>query len=100
MTKRCQIFLSLVILDSTLGTASKHVGRAGSVLGGRLDLDVGGAHLMESFGDDAMGEFGAVAVAAEMAEVEAGQAGGDDLFGEIGRAVVGKVAVAAEDALL
>ena len=48
----------------------------------------------------APGQFGPVALAAEVAEVEVAQAGGHDVLGGFGGGVVGKVAVTAEDALL
>jgi hypothetical protein len=60
---------------------------------------VPGADGLEFFVHDAVGEFGAVALAAEVAEVEVTQFGRHDLGGGLRRGVIGKVSVAAEDAL-
>ena len=52
-------------------------------LGGELEADVSGPDLLEAMVDDAVGELGAVALAAEVAEVEVAQVGGHDLLGGI-----------------
>jgi hypothetical protein len=57
------------------------------------------AYFSESLANDAVGKFGAIAVLAEVAEVEMSQVGRHDLFGNRSGCVVGEVAVAAEDAL-
>ena len=46
-----------------------------------------------------MGEFRAIAIAAEMAKVQVPQLGGNDLSGELGSGFVGEVAVPAKNAL-
>ena len=74
--------------------------RAGDVLGGEGEGDVGGADFLEAIVDDAMGQFGAVALAAEMAEIEVAQFGGHDFGDAIGGGFVGEMTVAAEDSLL
>ena len=73
---------------------------AGGVLQGGGELGVGGADFLEAVVDDFVGEFGAVAVAAEVAEVDVAEVGVHDLFGDVRGGVVGEMAVAAEDALL
>lgn len=68
-------------------------------LGGGMDCDVGGADLLEAFGDGGVGEFGAVAIAAEVAEVDVAEVGADDFRGGVGSGGIAEVAVATEDAL-
>lgn len=63
------------------------------------DFDVVAAEFEEAGGYGLVGEFGAVAVAAEVAEVELFQVGVHNLVEDIGGGVIGEVAVAAEDAL-
>ena len=60
---------------------------------------MGGADTLERFADDGLGECGAVAVAAEVAEVEVPEFRCHDFAGERGCRVVGEVAMPAEDAL-
>lgn len=64
-----------------------------------MDGDVAGADLLEAFGDGGVGEFGAVAVAAEVAEVDVAEVGTDDFRGGVGSGGITEVAVSAEDAL-
>ncbi len=54
-----------------------------------------GADLLKPLADDAVSQFGAVAVAAEVAQVQVPQLRRDDLFGRLGCGVVRKVSVAA-----
>ena len=54
----------------------------------------------EAVVDDAVGEFGAIALAAQVAEVEMAQVGGHDLLGGISGGLVREMAVPAQDALL
>lgn len=63
------------------------------------DFDVVAAQFEEAGGDGLVGDLGAVAVAAEVAEVELFQVGVDDLLEDIGGGVIGEVAVTAKDAL-
>lgn len=70
------------------------------VLRGDLQLDVHGADVVELFGHDVVREFGRVAFAAQVREVELPQTGGHDLRGGFGGGGVGNVAVASENALL
>ena len=55
--------------------------------------------LLQAFTDHLMGQFRRIAIAAEMAQINPLQSGGNDLFGEAYRAVVGKMAVPAQDPL-
>ena len=57
------------------------------------------ADLPEAVADDAMRQFGAVAFAAQMAEVQVAQLGGHDLLGGVGSGFVRQVAMPAQDAL-
>ena len=66
---------------------------------GDLQLDVRGADVVELFGHDVVREFGRVAFAAQVGEIELPQTGGHDLRGGFGGGGVGDVAVASEDAL-
>ena len=50
---------------------------------------------MQAGADGAVGKFGPVAVAAEMAKVKVREFGRDNLFGELRGRVVGKVSVPA-----
>src|ERR1039458_4924617 len=79
---------------------SKLQRRARHILRGDLHLDVGGADFLEAVGHDAVGEFGLVALAAQVREVKLAQLGGHDLRGGFGGGFVGQMAVAAENALL
>lgn len=79
---------------------ANHQGGGGGVLIGDGDFDVVAAEFEEAGGDGLVGELGAIAVAAEVAEVELLQVGVQDLVEDIGGGVIGEVAVAAEDALL
>ena len=63
-------------------------------------MRVGGTDFLEAVVDDFVREFGAVAVAAEVAEVNVAQVGVHDLLGDLRGGVVREMAVAAEDALL
>ena len=72
----------------------------GPVATGTLDGDLLVPPLAQARGDDAGSEFGRVAVAAEVAEDDAGEAGAGDLTDEFGGLLVGEVAVAVADALL
>lgn len=64
-----------------------------------MNLHVVRAHSLKAFADDAMGEFGPIAVAAEVAEIQVPQFSGHNLFGGVGSTIVGKMAVPAQDAL-
>lgn len=70
------------------------------MLAGGVELDVGGAGPVHFGGNDFMGQFGTVAVAAEVAEINVAEVGVDDGFEGGGGGFVGEVAVAAGDALL
>ncbi|MDB6108688.1 MAG: hypothetical protein JWR69_438 [Pedosphaera sp.] len=74
--------------------------RAGDGLGSEFHGDVGGADFCHSLNDHIAGEFGAVAFAAEMAQIEVTQFGGHDFLRGIGGIGVGEMTVAAGDALL
>lgn len=82
------------------GGAVEGEGGAGGVGRGGFHGGVGGTDAAEGFADDGLGEGRAIAVAAEVAEVEVTQLGGHDFCGDLRGCVVGKVAVPAEDALL
>src|SRR6266536_6463012 len=82
------------------GAGSQRQGGAGDILGGGLDPDMRGADFRERLGDDAMGQFRPVTIGAEVAEVKMAQFGRDNLPGDLGGGVVGKMPVPAEDALL
>ena len=69
-------------------------------LGGEFEPHVIRADLLQALADDAMCQLGAVALAAQVAEVQMTQVGGHDLLGGIGGGFVGEMAVAAQDALL
>jgi len=56
--------------------------------------------LFQGVADGKTSQIGTMAVAAEMAQIELPQLGRDQLFGHLGGCFVGKMAVAAEDALL
>jgi hypothetical protein len=60
---------------------------------------MGGPEGRQALADHALGKFRAIAVAAQVAEEEMAQLGGDDLRGDLRRGVVGEMAVPAEDAL-
>ncbi len=60
---------------------------------------MGGADVVKLLGHDFLGEFGFIAFAAEVGEVEVAQVGGHDLGSSLGGGDVGKMAVAAENAL-
>ena len=74
--------------------------RARHILRGGLQLNVGCADMVELFGHDVMRQFGSIAFAAQMGEIEMAQIGRHDLRGGFGGGFVGEMAVAAEDALL
>ena len=69
------------------------------ILCGDLQTDMLRPQMMELLGHDVFGEFGLVALAAQVRKVKLPQVGGDDLGDGFGRGDVGDVAVAAEDAL-
>ena len=69
-------------------------------LGGEFEPHVGGADLLQAVVDDAMRQFGAIAFAAQVAEVKMAQVGGHDLLGGISGGFVREVAMPAQDALL
>ena len=64
-----------------------------------FDGDVVGADLLKARAHDLVGEFGAVAFAAEVTQIQMPQAGGHDLFGGICSVLVGKMPVPAQNAL-
>ena len=74
-------------------------GGAGLGLAGQFEAHVPGAEFLEALVDDAVGQFGEVALAAQVAEVQVAQIGGDDLCEGIGGGFVGEVAVPSQDAL-
>ena len=86
--------MSIISLNLKLQSFTRHV------LRGDLHLDVGRTDFLEAGGHDAVGEFGLVALAAQVREVKMLQLGGHDLRGGFGGGFVGQMAVAAEDALL
>jgi hypothetical protein len=59
-----------------------------------------GAGTLKPFADDLVSQFRPIAVTAQVTEIEMAEVGSDDLFGGIGSGFVGKMTVAAEDALL
>lgn len=71
----------------------------GDVLAGDVEVDGGVAGGGEVVVEDFEGEGGGIAVAAEVAEDDAAEAGGGNGGDEFGGLVVGKVSVAAGDAL-
>lgn len=58
------------------------------------------ADFLQTFVHDALGEFGFVALAAEMAEIQITQLGGHDFLRCFGSGFVGKMSVTAKDSLL
>ncbi len=70
------------------------------VLRGEFDVDVAGADLVEARSHHGVGEFGKIALATEVAEVEVAQIGGHDFLGGVGGIAIREMAVAAGDALL
>jgi hypothetical protein len=59
-----------------------------------------GADLVQSSAHRVEGEFGPVAIAAQMSQVKVLKPSGDDLFGEVGGGFIAEMAMAAEDPLL
>ena len=51
---------------------------------GQFDIDVIGADFLQAFVNDAVGENGTIAFAAEVSEIEVAQFGGHDFLGGIG----------------
>ena len=69
-------------------------------MGSGFNFHVMRVDFLKPFADDPVREFRAIAVAAEVAEIQVTQLSRHNLFGGIGGTVVGEVSVAAEDALL
>ena len=61
---------------------------------------MGGPDLLQAVVDDALGQFGAIALAAQMAEIQMPQVGGHDLLGGIRGGFVREMPVPAQNALL
>lgn len=80
--------------------SSKRQRGAGRVLAGDVQLHVARAEGLQAIGHDALREFGFVAIAAQVAEVEMSQVAGHDFRDAIRGGFVGEMAVPAEDALL
>lgn len=59
-----------------------------------------GADFLEALVDDAMGDFRAIAFAAEVAQIQVPQIGSHDLLDAIGGGFVRQMTVAPQDALL
>ena len=57
------------------------------------------SEFLQAFTDDAVGQLRAIAVPTQVPEVKVLKVGGNDLLDDIGRGVVGQMAVAAENAL-
>jgi hypothetical protein len=74
--------------------------RARHILRGELELNVRGADMVELFGHDVMGEFGAITLAAQVGEVQVAQVGGHNLRDGFGGGFVREMAVPAKNALL
>jgi hypothetical protein len=84
---------------AALNQAGEDQRGAGDVRRGDLDLDVAGADAFETLAEHAAGDLGAVAVAAQVAEVQVPQAGRGHLLDRVGGGIVGKMSVAAKDSL-
>ena len=69
-------------------------------LGGEFQPHVGRSDLLQAVVDDAMRQLGAIALAAQMAEIQMAQVGGHDLLGGIRGGFVREMAVPAQNALL
>ena len=74
-------------------------GGAGDVLCGQFQLHVGGADFVKALEHGAVGKVGTVAFAAQVTEVNMDEVGRHDFLRGGGGVVVGKMAVAAGDAL-
>lgn len=72
---------------------------AGNVLARERQADVVRADFVQALVHDVMGEFGTIALAAQMGEKQMAEFGGHDLFGGIGGGFIGQMTVAAENAL-
>jgi len=81
-------------------TLIPHQRGAGFVGGGVVEADVGASGFGEFCADGGAGVERAVAIGAEMAEVEVFHEVGDDFGGDFGGGVVGEMAVPGENALL
>ena len=66
---------------------------------GEFHVDMVRADFLKAAAHDPMGQFRAIALAAQVAEIQMPQLCGHDLFGGSGSVFVGQVAVAAQDAL-
>ena len=69
------------------------------ILRGDFDGNMVGAEVGEALADDPAGQIRAIAVAAQVSEVDPAQVGGDDLFGHGCGGLVREMTVTAEDAL-
>jgi hypothetical protein len=69
-------------------------------LGREFKAHVRRSDLLQALADDAVREFGAVAFAAQVAEVQMAQVGGHDLLSGISGGFVREMAVPAQNALL
>jgi hypothetical protein len=80
-------------------TGSEAQRGARNVLARERQADVVRADFVQALVHDVMGQFGAIALAAQMSEKQMAEFGGHNLFGGIGGGFVGQMTVAAENAL-
>lgn len=73
---------------------------AGDVLRSELKGDVVCANRLQALIHDVVREFGFVALAAQVAEIQVAQVGGHDFLGGVGGVGIGKMSVPAQDSLL
>src|ERR1700722_17825239 len=73
---------------------------AGDGLGSELHANMGRANSSQSVADHPTCQFWFIAIQAEVAQVELPQFRGNDLFNQVGCAVIGKMPVPAQNALL
>jgi len=78
---------------------SQGEGRARDALGRQLEPHMVGANPLQPFLGDAARQFGSIALAAEVSQVQMAQVGRHDRFGGVGGGLVGEVTLASENAL-